>query len=47
MIKQKVMQIKINTLNPASNQRFEKVKTIFVFYSAIYTFTAFKKVNLI
>jgi len=42
-----VMQIKKNSLNLASNQRFEELKTIFVFYSAIYTFTAFKKVNLI
>jgi hypothetical protein len=41
------MKVKTITLNVASNQRFRVVKTIFVFYYSIYTFTASKKVNLI
>jgi hypothetical protein len=34
-------------LNPATSQPFGVLKTIFVFYYSIYTFTASKKVNLI
>lgn len=42
-----VSKEKPKALNAASNQRFGAVKTIFVFYYSIYTFTASKKVNLI
>jgi hypothetical protein len=41
------MKVKSMTLNLASNQRFRDLKTIFVYYYSIYTFTASKKVNLI
>ena len=47
MINQDSIKVNSITLNLASNQRFRERKTIFVFYSAIYTFTASKKVNLI
>ncbi|CAN5560696.1 hypothetical protein BH11BAC1_BH11BAC1_25150 [soil metagenome] len=38
---------KSNSPNVASNQLFGVLKTIFVYYYSIYTFTASKKVNLI
>ncbi len=38
---------KSNLINVATNQLFAALKTIFVYYYSIYTFTASKKVNLI
>jgi len=43
MINKDSIKVKSITLNLAPNQRFGERKTIFVFYSAIYTFTASKK----
>jgi hypothetical protein len=41
------MEYQQDALNSAASQLFGEGKTIFVFYNAIYTFTASKKVNLI
>ena len=43
----KAGKVVTNTPKEATNQLFGARKTIFVFYYAIYTFTASQKVNLI